>query len=99
MADAKKGDTVVTVGTRKGVFIFHSTNRKRWKKRGPYSEGVEIRHALLNSAESKTLYAGGTSERCGPMEYRLTNMRGRLDLGNDGPRLTEESGLTVTRIR
>src|SRR2546428_3062298 len=98
MADAKKGDTVVTVGTRKGLFILHSKDRKRWQKRGPYFEGVEIRHAILDPTEGKTLYAGVTSEHWGPMVARSTNLGGRWDLGKEGPRFTKESGLTVTRI-
>src|SRR2546427_6653350 len=98
MAEAKKGDTVVTVGTRKGLFILHSKDRKRWQKRGPYFEGVEIRHAILDPTEGKTLYAGVTSEHWGPMVARSTNLGGRWDLGKEGPRFTKESGLTVTRI-
>src|SRR3989442_4474406 len=98
MADAKKGDTVVTVGTRKGLFILHSKDRKRWQKRGPYFEGVEIRHAILDPAEGKTLYAGVTSEHWGMMVSRSTNLGDRWDLGKEGPRFTKESGLTVTRI-
>ncbi|TLZ73385.1 MAG: exo-alpha-sialidase, partial [Methanobacteriota archaeon] len=98
MADAKKGETVVTVGTRKGLFVFHSKDRRRWKKRGPYFEGVEIRHAILDPMEGKALYAGVTSEHWGPMVSRSTNLGDRWDLGKEGPRFTKESGLTVTRI-
>src|SRR5256712_14147875 len=98
MADAKKGETVVTVGTRKGLFVFHSKDRKRWKKRGPYFEGVEIRHAIIDPEEGKTLYAGVTSEHWGPMVSRSTNLGARWDLGKEGPRFTKESRLTVTRI-
>jgi len=58
MAEAKKGDTVVTVGTRKGLFILHSKDRKRWQKRGPYFEGVEIRHAILDPTEDPALRGG-----------------------------------------
>ena len=98
MGGAKKGDTVVTVGTRKGLFVFHSRDRKRWQKRGPYFEGVEIRHAILDPMEGKTLYAGVTSEHWGMMVSRSTNLGDRWDLGKEGPRFTKESGLTVTRI-
>ncbi len=98
MADAKKGDTVVTVGTRKGLFLFHSKDRRRWQTRGPYFEGETIRHALLDPTDGKALYAGVTSEHWGPMVARSTNLGARWDLGKEGPRFTKESGLTVTRI-
>jgi hypothetical protein len=98
MADAKKGDTVVAVGTRKGLFLFHSRDRKRWQSKGPYFEGETIRHAMLDPRDGKTLYAGVTSEHWGPMVARSTNLGGRWDLGKEGPRFSKESGLTVTRI-
>src|SRR2546422_7505041 len=67
MATVKKGDTVVLVGTRKGLFLFHSRDRKRWSSRGPYFEGDTIRHAILDPDDGKTVFAGVTSEHWGPV--------------------------------
>src|SRR3989449_11462857 len=67
MATVKKGDTVVLVGTRKGLFLFHSRDRKRWSSRGPYFEGDTIRHAILDPDDGKTVFAGVLSEHWGPV--------------------------------
>ncbi len=98
MAAIKKGDTVVLVGTRKGLFLFHSRDRRRWQSRGPYFQGQTIRHAILDPRDGKTIYAGATSEHWGPTVARSTNFGGKWDLGKEGPRYSKESGLTVTRI-
>ncbi|HEY4705004.1 MAG TPA: exo-alpha-sialidase [Thermoplasmata archaeon] len=98
MAAIKKGDTVVLVGTRKGLFLFHSRDRRRWQSRGPYFEGQTIRHAILDPRDGKTVYAGATSEHWGSTVARTTNFGGSWDLGKEGPRYSKESGLTVTRI-
>jgi len=73
MAAIKKGDTVVLVGTRKGLFLFHSRDRRRWQSRGPYFEGQTIRHAILDPRDGKTVYAGATSEHWGSTVARTTN--------------------------
>src|SRR5207245_3067413 len=67
MVDVKKGETLVVVGTRKGLFLFHSRDRKRWSSRGPYFEGNEIRHAVLDPSDGKKAYAGATSDQRGPL--------------------------------
>lgn len=98
MAAVKKGDTVVLVGTRKGLFILHSRDRRRWQTRGPYFEGQTIRHAILDPRDSKTIYAGATDEHFGPTIARSTDFGGKWAMGEEGPRFSKESGLTATRV-
>lgn len=98
MPDVKKGDTVVIVGTRKGLFLFTSRDRKRWTSKGPYFEGEIVRHARLDPRDGKTIWAGVTSEHWGPIVMRSTNFGGKWSRGKEGPRYSKESGLTVTRI-
>ncbi|OGS50207.1 MAG: hypothetical protein A3K65_09785 [Euryarchaeota archaeon RBG_16_68_12] len=98
MADIKKGETVVVVGTRKGLFLFHSRDRKKWASRGPYFKGETVRHALLDPRDGKTLLAGVTSEHWGAVVARSTDFGGKWVLGKEGPRFSKESGLSVTRI-
>lgn len=98
LADVRKGDTVVLAGTRKGLFLFTSRDRKRWKSRGPYFAGDVIRHAILDPRDGKTIWAGVTSEHWGPIVMRSTNFGDRWKRGQEGPRYSKESGLTVTRI-
>jgi len=98
MVDVKKGETVVLVGTRKGLFLFHSRDRKRWHTRGPYFEGETIRHAVLDPRNGKTIYAGVTSEHWGPVVMHSKNFGGKWVHGEEGPRFSKESGISVTRI-
>jgi len=98
MADVKKGDTVVTVGTRKGLFLFHSRDRRRWASRGPYFAGDAVRHAILDPRDGKTIYAGITSEHWGAIVSRSTDFGGKWTEGKEGPRFPKESGLSITRI-
>lgn len=98
MANPKKGDTVVIVGTRKGLFLFHSRDRKKWSKKGPYLEGDTIRHALLDPGNGKTIYAAATSEHWGPIVVRSTNFGDSWSRPEEGPRFRKESGISVTRI-
>ena len=98
MSTVKKGETVVVAGTRKGLFLFHSADRKRWASRGPYFEGDTIRHAILDPEDGKTLYAGVTSEHWGMVVARTKDFGGKWTIPKEGPRFSKESGLTVTRI-
>lgn len=98
MVDVKKGETVVLVGTRKGLFVFHSKDRKRWQSRGPYFEGEQIRHATLDPMDGRIVYAGVTSEHWGPVVMRSKNFGGKWIHGEEGPRFSKESGLSVDRI-
>ena len=98
MADVKKGETLVLVGTRKGLFLFHSRDRKRWQSIGPYFEGETVRHAVLDPRDGKTILAGVTSEHWGPVVMRSKNFGGKWVHGTEGPRFSKESGVSVTRI-
>ena len=52
----------VLAGTRKGAFIFTSTERrKRWKVSGPHFPGWEIYHLAASPADPDRLYASQSS--------------------------------------
>src|SRR5256712_13735937 len=88
MVDVKKGETLVVVGTRKGLFLFHSRDRKRWSSRGPYFEGTEIQHAVLDPSDGTTVYAGATNEHCGPIVARTKDFRGKSTTHHQGRRFS-----------
>src|SRR5437660_1390278 len=44
----KKGSVVVSVGTKKGGFIFHSPDRRKWTMAGPYVPGATVYHFILD---------------------------------------------------
>ena len=93
-----KGDTVVVAGTKKGLFLFHSRDRKKWKTRGPYHEGCEIQHAMLDPTDGKTVYAGVTSYHWGTRVVRSSNFGGRWLRGKEAPKYSKKSGLSVDKI-
>ena len=45
MTTIPKGSTVVMVGTRKGLYVFHAKDRARWRLAGRYFEGVPVHNA------------------------------------------------------
>src|SRR3990172_2912423 len=58
----KKGSAVVLVGTRKGGFIFHSSDRRMWSMMGPFMEGTSVYHTILDPRDGRTVYAAARSE-------------------------------------
>src|SRR5437867_3242963 len=67
----KKGSVVVAVGTKKGGFLFHSSDRKKWSVAGPFMEGGSVYHMLLDPRDGRTVYASAPmgSEPWGPAIY------------------------------
>lgn len=98
MADVRKGDTVIVVGTRKGLFIFHSRDRRNWKSRGPFFEGKTIKHAILDPEEGRSIWAGVVTGHWGPTIQRSMDFGESWIRGKRDPHFSKESGLSVDRI-
>ncbi|MFQ5838365.1 MAG: WD40/YVTN/BNR-like repeat-containing protein [Thermoplasmata archaeon] len=94
----RKGDTVVLVGTRKGLFVFHSQDRRSWNSRGPFFEGLAILHAVLDPRNGKTVWAGVTTGHWGPTVQRSLDFGDKWVRGKENPHFSSESGLSVERI-
>jgi len=95
----KKDGTVVLVGTKKGGFVFHSPDRRRWSVLGPYLPGMPVYHMILDPRDGRTVYAASLNpgEVWGPGLYR-----GRLGsvpaLTKSAPKFREGSGLAVKAL-
>ncbi len=98
MTDVKKGDTVLSVGTRKGLFVLHSRDRKRWRMRGPSFEGLTTMHAILDARDGRSLWVGVNTGHWGPTVQRSTDFGESWDRGKEGPHYDEGSDLSVERI-
>lgn len=96
--DVKKGDTVLAVGTRKGLFVLHSRDRKRWRTRGPWFEGTSVHHAIPDRRDGRTLFAAVTSDHWGPSVQRSTSWGARWQKAKAEPQFKEGSGLAVSRV-
>src|SRR5213594_1546878 len=95
----KKGSVVVAVGTKKGGFLFHSPDRKKWSVAGPFMEGGAVYHMILDPRDGRTVYASAPmgSGPWGPAIYR-----GRAEEEPKAtqafPKFKEGSDLSVSRI-
>jgi hypothetical protein len=53
----KTGTVSVWAGTRKGAFVFRSSNRKTWRMEGPFFRGWEVNHVAQDPREPERHYA------------------------------------------
>src|SRR5947209_18763248 len=68
----KKDSVVVAVGTKKGGFLFHSADRRKWSVAGPFLAGAGVYHMGLDPRDGRTVYAAAphVAEPGGPAVYR-----------------------------
>lgn len=97
MADVKKGDTVVLAGTRKGLFVAHSRDRRRWKVSAPHFAGVNVHSACLAS-DGKTIQAAVESSHWGPTVQRSASWGTRWLKPDVHPKYPEGAGRSVERV-
>jgi photosystem II stability/assembly factor-like uncharacterized protein len=96
---------VVLVGTRKGLFVLESEDRKDWSSRGPYCESWPIYHAIHDAA-SGTIFAAAGSEWHGAAVWRSADLGETWEWSGEGlayadgePPLTKVTGLTAAHGR
>lgn len=98
--------TILLVGTRKGLFVLESDGRRRdWRVRGPYCEGWPIYHAIYED-DSRTIYAAAASEwhgaavwRSGDLGETWEHSSEGLGYGDDGLKLSKVTGLAAAHGR
>jgi photosystem II stability/assembly factor-like uncharacterized protein len=88
--------TVLLVGTRKGLFILESDDRRDWKARGPLCEGWPIYHAILD--EEGTIYAAAASEWLGSSVWRSSDMGETWEQSSEGLNYEGVEGLKLNKI-
>src|SRR6266545_3887166 len=47
---------VVAVGTKKGGFLFHCSDRRKWSVEGPVMKGMAVYHMILDPRDGRTVY-------------------------------------------
>jgi photosystem II stability/assembly factor-like uncharacterized protein len=99
--------TVLLVGTRKGVFLLESDDRRDWKLRGPFCEGWPIYH-VIHDAGSGAIFAAAASEWHGASVWRSPDLGETWEQsseglgfpdGDGGLKLSKVSGLTAAHGR
>src|SRR5947199_9088369 len=95
----KKGSVVVAVGTKKGGFLFHSSDRKKWSVAGPFNAGGSVYHMMRDPRDGRTVYASAPmgSEPLGTAISR--GQAGEEPKATRGaPKFKEGSDLSVSRV-
>lgn len=93
----KPKGTLLAIGTRKGLFLIRSENRRTWRTHGPFFAGLDVHHAFLDPHDGRTVWAAVTSYHWGPTVQRSADLGGRWTR-RAGPRYAKDTGLSVTRI-
>jgi len=58
---------ILTVGTKRGMFLLESgAGRRKWKVAGPLLKGWSVNHAFLDTRGAPTLLAGASHHAFGP---------------------------------
>ena len=95
------GQTIVMVGTRKGLWIGHSDeHRTEWKWDGPQFNMEEVYSCMVDTrGDTPRLFAGASSPWLGPKVAHSDDLGATWDTGPDGGiRFPEDTGATVERI-
>jgi photosystem II stability/assembly factor-like uncharacterized protein len=88
---------LLLVGTKKGLFLFTSANRRRWSVKGPFQPGREINHAIYDKRSGRVFAAANDS-------WFGCEVASSPDLGEHwetallNPKFPENSGLKLERI-
>ena len=86
------------VGTRKGAFVFRSSDRRRWAAEGPFFPGSEINCVVQDPRDPKRVYAAVNSAWFGPHLHVSTNGGKSWKLSEKGLELKSVEGESLKRI-
>src|SRR6478672_10389797 len=84
-------NSMLLVGTRKGLFVLDSDDRRDWSVRGPYCESWPIYHAVLDR-DADTIYAAAASEWLGSAIWRSPDLGETWEHSSEGLGYPEEDG-------
>ena len=97
MAGSKDG-VCLTVGTRKGAFVFTSEDGRRgWKASGPHLKGNEVHHMAYDRRTGK-IYAALSSGQWGPTIAESGDLGGSWKQSKSPPKFPKGSGLSTARV-
>src|SRR5438477_5220589 len=88
--------TLLLVGTRKGLFVLESDDRRDWRVRGPYCESWPIYHAVYDP-DAGTIFAAGASEWHGAAVWRSNDVGETWEWSSEGLSYPE-NGLKLSKV-
>lgn len=74
---------VLLVGTRKGLFILESEDRRAWTRRGPFCDSWPVYDAILDDTTG-TIYVAAGSEWHGAAVWRSSDLGETWEWSGDG---------------
>jgi len=86
---------VILAGTRKGLFLLKSDDRRSWSVEDPVLEGWDVFHAMQDLRDG-SLYAAANHGVYGATVHRSTD-GGKTWTRSEGLGLPEDSGLTLEK--
>jgi len=84
-------------GTKKGLFWFQSTDRRRWTLHGPFQHGPEINHAIYDPRRA-TIYATANSPWFGCQLVWSRDNGQTWTASEAGPSFSPDAGLQLERL-
>lgn len=88
---------LLLAGTKKGLFLYTSTDRKNWSLLGPFQTGREINHAIYD-ARNGHLFATANDAWFGCELVRSSDLGKTWQTGSPNPTFPKESGRTIERL-
>ncbi len=88
---------LVLVGTKKGLFVYASKDRKRWKLHGPFQTGREINHAIFDARNGR-IFATANDAWFGSEVVRSDNLGKTWQTAKKNPGFSKKSGLKLDRL-
>ena len=89
--------SLLLVGTRKGLFVLESDDRRDWSVRGPYCESWPVYNAVLDR-DSGTIYAAASSEWFGSAIWRSADVGETWELSSEGLGFPEGDELKLSKV-
>jgi hypothetical protein len=92
------GKIQLWVGTRKGAFLFRTSDRVSWEIEGPFLPGEEVNHVVQDSRDPARLYAAAGTAWFGPHLQASTDGGRTWKLSENGLSMKDLPGASLKRI-
>src|SRR5438067_803699 len=89
--------SLLLVGTRKGLFVLESDDRRDWIVRGPYCESWPVYNATLDR-DSGTIYAAASSEWFGSAIWRSADLGETWEHSSEGLGYPDGDELKLSKV-
>ena len=88
---------LLLAGTKKGLFLFRSRDRRRWQLLGPFVSGKEVHHAIYDP-RTKRIFATSNDVWFGSQIVWSGNLGKTWKSAQQNPAFAPDSGLKLERI-